>query len=121
LNRFAIDNHRQHFPFNTRAGIRIVNNAIPAKFIFGLQIPQDVCKEFRIFTAENPHGFPATGGKGVFLLGFIEACFVDFESLFAGDIAGDLEGQTVGGIQIEGFVSVKEGLFRCAELREQVL
>ena len=81
-----------------------------AKFLFGLQVFQDVREEFRIFAAEFAHGFAAARGFGVFFLGFVESCFVHIESLFAGDVAGDFEGQAVGGVEIEGFVSIEDGL-----------
>ena len=35
------------------------------------------------------------------------------EALFAGNVAGDFEGQTVGGVEVEGFVTVKNGTSLC--------
>jgi hypothetical protein len=54
--------------------------------------------------------FAAAGGQAVFLhAGSFKAGFVHVESLFAGDVAGDFEGQAIGGVQFKGFVTVQDG------------
>jgi hypothetical protein len=44
----------------------------------------------------------------MFVHGSTEAGFIHVQVLFAGDVAGDLEGQTVGGIQVESLVAVED-------------
>lgn len=37
-----------------------------------------------------------------------EAGFVYVQTLLPGDVAGNLEGQTVGGVQVEGFAAIED-------------
>ena len=98
----------EDFAFDTRTVVWVIFNAVFAQLAFGLQVFEDVREEFRIFAAEFAHGFAAARGFAVFVLRGGETCFVNVESLFAGDVAGDFEGQAVGGVQVEGFVTIEE-------------
>ena len=89
-----------------------------AKFFILLQIFEDAREEFCIFAAEFAHGFAAARGFAVFFLRCVETCFINIEALFTGDVTGDFEGQAVGGVEVEGVVTVEGGLdFDAREVR----
>ena len=54
-------------------------------------------------------------------LGSSKACFVNIKSLFAGDVTADFEGQAVGGVEVEGDVSVEGGFVLGANVIEVIL
>ena len=105
---FAISNQRQHFTFDQSAFVGIVFNTIGTEFFVSLQGFEHTRIEFSVFAAERAHGFAATGCDAMLVHGGAEASFVYVQILLFGDVAGDLEGQAVGGVQVEGFVPVED-------------
>ena len=43
----------------------------------------------------------------MFLLCFVESFFVHVESLLAGDVAGDFEGKSISGVEVEGAMPIE--------------
>ena len=50
------------------------------------------------------------------LLGFVVTGFIHIQSTFTRDVAADLEEQAIGGIQVEGAVTIERGLVLGAKL-----
>ena len=96
--------------------VGVIFHAVFAEFAFGLQVFENACKIFRIFAAEFAHGFAAAGGFGMFFFRSSEASFVHIETLFAGNVTRDFEGQAVGGVKIESFVTIKDSLVGSAQV-----
>src|SRR5688572_33223036 len=72
-----------------------------------MQIFKDAREEFCVFTTCLAHGFAAAGSKTMFIHGSFESFFVYIETLFTRDIAGDFEGQTIGGMQFKAAWTIK--------------
>ena len=121
INRFPIHHQGQHFAFDGGAGIRVVFDAFRTELLVSLQGFQHTGVEFGIFAAQRAHGLAAAGRDAVLVHRGAEAGFVHIQVLFAGDVAGNFEGQTVGGIQVESLVSVEDSFLLTGEFIEQVL
>ena len=119
IDRLAVYYQGQDFAFDHRAGVRVVFDAVGAEFFVGLQGFEHTGIEFGVFAAQRAHGFAAAGSDAMLVHGGAEAGFVHVQVLFAGDVAGDLEGQAVGGVQVEGLVAVEDGFLLAGELIEQ--
>ncbi len=109
VTRFSIHNKRKNFTFHMWAVVWIILNTVCADFFLRLQIFQYTCIELSIFAAHLAHGFATARGFGMFFLGFVESFFVNVKSLLTGDVTRDLEGKSVGGVEVEGFVTVESG------------
>ena len=72
----------------SRAGVRLVFDAVGAEFFVGLQGFEHTGVEFGVFAAQRAHGFAAARSDAMLVHGGAEAGFVHVQILFAGDVAG---------------------------------
>ncbi len=96
-------------------------NALGGQFFLFLQLPDLVRPDLRILASERTHGLASARGNAVLVHGGAKARLVHIESLFAGDVAGDFEGQAVGGIKIKCLVPFEDLRVGGFQSGEQIL
>ena len=98
---------RQHRPLGPQRSVGIVLHACFPELPGLLQVLQDPGVELGVLAAHLADGLAAARSETVFFHGCLEPGLIHIQFLLAGDVAGDLQRQPVGGIQVEGLASIQ--------------